>query len=270
MDIIYVAAASEVRKRFTSRKQPQRAMSMNTGQSAGEAGVAGNGNETNGNFEANTNPKLTSTRPSPIKRDLNRGLTCQSIDINVIQPTPNISPSASLKSFDGASTTAMVGDSGTPVSPLAGPQNNNSNNSTNNNPNIEAIILSHNATSPTPSSSSSITAKSPRRVSFSEDEAAYHEATELEQANSPNLILTAELEKQPNIATNSKSTSSGSLNRGSLATSLRQMTVPMAATTHMSYLQVCKQNFRSKVNKQLISGLTGSHLFVYFFRVEAV
>ena len=67
----------------------------------------------------NNNPKLTSTRPSPIKRDLNRGLTCQSIDINVIQPTPNISPSASLKSFDGASTTAMAdGVIHTPVSAL--------------------------------------------------------------------------------------------------------------------------------------------------------
>ena len=235
MDIIYVAAASEVRKRFTSRKQPQRAMSMNTGQSAGEAGVAGNGNETNGNFEANTNPKLTSTRPSPIKRDLNRGLTCQSIDINVIQPTPNISPSASLKSFDGASTTAMAGDSvHTPGISEAGPENNNSNP-------IEAIALTANATSPTPScTSSSITAKSPRRVSFSEDEALAElekqnnssACAELFEANNSSTI--AELEKQQN----SNSKSSGSLNRGSLATSLRQMTVPMAATTHMSYLQV--------------------------------
>ena len=88
---------------------------MNTGQS--EAGAAAP-NETNYEIGGPT-PKLTSTRPSPIKRDLNRGLTCQSIDINVIQPTPNISPSASLKSFDGASTTAMAdGVIHTPVSAL--------------------------------------------------------------------------------------------------------------------------------------------------------
>ena len=101
-----------------------------------------------------------------------------------------------------------------------------------NNP-IEAIAT--NATSPSPSSSS---AKSPRRVSFSEDEAAINSAAELDQVNATTNSSTTSAENNLEKNNSKSAGCSSSLNRGSLATSLRQMTVPMAATTHMSYLQV--------------------------------
>ena len=152
-----------------------------------------------------TNPKLTSTRPSP-PRDLIRGLTRQSIDINVIQPTPNISPTASLRSFDDGIVAT--------------------NNVTKCDNVSEHLIKSHTTSTnvevaETSTSTTELRSKSTRRVSFSEDEGASSTSV-LEEAASVTSV-----------------TSKGSSRRGSLATSLRQMTVPMAATTHMSYLQVC-------------------------------
>ena len=151
-----------------------------------------------------TNPKLTSTRPSP-PRDLIRGLTRQSIDINVIQPTPNISPTASLRSFDDGIVAT--------------------NNVTKCDNVSEHLIKSHTTSTnvevaETSTSTTELRSKSTRRVSFSEDEGASSTSV-LEEAASVTSV-----------------TSKGSSRRGSLATSLRQMTVPMAATTHMSYLQV--------------------------------
>ena len=153
-----------------------------------------------------TNPKLTSTRPSP-PRDLIRGLTRQSIDINVIQPTPNISPTASLRSFDDGIVAT--------------------NNVTKCDNVSEHLIKSHTTSTnvevaETSTSTTELRSKSTRRVSFSEDEGASSTSV-LEEAASVTSV-----------------TSKGSSRRGSLATSLRQMTVPMAANTTMSYLQVRK------------------------------
>ena len=216
----YFIAASDLRKRITSNRkmQPQRTMSMNT-----ESVI----------IEANSNPiigksaaaSVTSSssaaastkgavRPPP-PRDLNRGLTCQSIDINVIQPTPNISPSASLRSIDDglAGDKPASSEEATPKTPTGAAVASTTSGS------VEAAAASGNGSSP----SSAAAIKSKRRVSFSEDEAS--------TTSGINVL------EQEAAATASKG-STNSSRRGSLATSLRQMTVPMAANISMSYLQV--------------------------------
>ena len=216
-------AASDVRKRITSNRkmQPQRTMSMNTESVILEApGV----NPIIGKSAASATTMASSkgaVRPSP-PRDLNRGLTCQSIDINVIQPTPNISPSASLRSIDdglaGEKASPSV-EAATPKTPAAGPGTAASGS-------VEAMA-SGNGSSPSPSAA----VKSKRRVSFSEDEAS--------TTSGINVL------EQEAAATASKG-SSNSSRRGSLATSLRQMTVPMAANISMSYLQVRRKSSSSQ------------------------
>lgn len=111
------------------------------------------------------------------------------IDINVIQPTPNISPSASLRSIDEHPEEIEA-----EIPPVEKP--------------VAKVPESTVMTSP----------KGTRRVSFSEDEVTSVSSDPAGDAPPSKM----------------RRGSRG----GSLATSLRQMTVPMAANATMSYLQV--------------------------------
>jgi hypothetical protein len=123
-------------------------------------------------------------------------LTCQSIDINVIQPTPNISPSASLKSIEAESQQPTADKSA----------------------DVKTAEVKAADMSPTANGH----ARTTRRVSFSEDE-----------VTSVSSDPTGEATTAP-PSSNQRRGSRG----GSLATSLRQMTVPMSANATMTYLQV--------------------------------
>ena len=144
-----------------------------------------------------------------IKQPCKSLLITESIDINVIQPTPNISPSASLTAINDqsanaagavpardATATAVVASKSSDL-PEAD----------------EPITTNVPASSPVAKKQSSHV----RRVSFSEDEVT--------------SVCSDPAGESPH---RTRRTSRG----GSLATSTRQMTVPMAANATMSYLQV--------------------------------
>ena len=185
--------------------------------------------------------RILSTAPRMASNELN----CQSIDINVIQPTPNISPSASLKSFDEACEDAEQAEelkagqqAGTgqmaavPVSAGA-PFESNQNNT------VSKTACDH-----------PLRGKSGRRVSFSEEEVTSI-CSDPTGESAP--LLTHPLTSNATVTPMTPPTSAGSSKQpsqpnqpkerrgsraGSLATSMRQMTVPMAGNASMTYLQV--------------------------------
>jgi hypothetical protein len=127
-------------------------------------------------------------------------LALQAININVIQPTPNISPSASLKSFS-VDEAVVVNPPPPPKIPEAAAESNPEQP-------VEVVGIKNNNNNNN---------KVVRRVSFSEDETTSVTSHEANEMHSQRI---------------------GNGRGGSLATSLRQMTVPMAANATMSYLQV--------------------------------
>ena len=148
-----------------------------------------------------------------IKQPCKSLLITESIDINVIQPTPNISPSASLTAINDQSANAAAG------AVLAR--------------DATAVAACKSSVLPAaddPITTNNVPASSPvakkqsshvRRVSFSEDEVT--------------SVCSDPAGESPH---RTRRTSRG----GSLATSTRQMTVPMAANATMSYLQVLYPN----------------------------
>ena len=166
-------------------------------------------------------------------------LNCQSIDINVIQPTPNISPSASLRSFDENPTDGAVSSADQPAGASADEMSADA---------TAVSVKQQQATlppvvslattagisgsNPSPTNSMNSNGKNTRRVSFSEEE------------------VTSVCSDPAGEAAPASKQRRGSRG-GSLATSLRQMTVPMAANATMSYLQV-KQSFDSYMSEEMV------------------
>lgn len=184
-------SASEVRKRQIANKRNRlsqlqtRSFSINT--ETGPVVAAAKQQQ-----QPHVTSAVISSQPRKAKAPK---LVDLSIDINVIQPTPNISPSASLKSFE-----VPNGDLAVEISSEAAA--------------VKADIDLENKSGSSP--------RSMRRVSFSEDEVT--------------SICSGEAEVAATAA--AASSRRNSSQRGSLATSMRQMTVPMAASATMSYLQV--------------------------------
>ena len=188
---------------------------------------AGSSVEISSNSNVSTAVKGSAATPSAGE------LNCQSIDINVIQPTPNISPSASLRSFDGENATDIVdsADSAVEVQLTSAVATADSNTAVtvalvNKQPTatLPSPIASPGMVGSNPSPTSTNSGKNTRRVSFSEEE-----VTSICSDPAGEVTPTASKQRRGSRG-------------GSLATSLRQMTVPMAANATMSYLQV---NFSS-------------------------
>ena len=183
---------------------------------------AGSSVEISSNSNVSTAVKGSAATPSAGE------LNCQSIDINVIQPTPNISPSASLRSFDGENATDIVDSADEPqLTSSAVVSTADSNTAVtvalvNKQPTatLPSPIASPGMVGSNPSPTSTNSGKNTRRVSFSEEE-----VTSICSDPAGEVTPTASKQRRGSRG-------------GSLATSLRQMTVPMAANANMSYLQV--------------------------------
>ena len=221
--IFFIIPVSEVRRRNTN-VQNRKLMALQSGtfsvniESATSAGSS---------VEASS--AISENLAAAVKAGAE--LNCQSIDINVIQPTPNISPSASLRSFDAENPAEQLTEQ--PIAAITSgsqqfevktkqvmlpPE-----------PITSSAGLEGAGSNPSPSSSNS--GKNTRRVSFSEEE------------------VTSVCSDPAGEAAPASKQRRGSRG-GSLATSLRQMTVPMAANATMSYLQV-KQSFDSYMSEEI-------------------
>ena len=222
-------SVSEVRRR-SSNVQNRKLKALKSGSfsvNIESATSAGSSVEISSNSNVSTAVKGSAATPSAGE------LNCQSIDINVIQPTPNISPSASLRSFDGENATDIVdsADSAVEVQLTSAVATADSNTAVtvalvNKQPTatLPSPIASPGMVGSNPSPTSTNSGKNTRRVSFSEEE-----VTSICSDPAGEVTPTASKQRRGSRG-------------GSLATSLRQMTVPMAANATMSYLQV---NFSS-------------------------
>ena len=219
-------SVSEVRRR-SSNVQNRKLKALKSGSfsvNIESATSAGSSVEISSNSNVSTAVKGSAATPSAGE------LNCQSIDINVIQPTPNISPSASLRSFDGENATDIVDSAGaepqltSAVSAVATADSNTAVTVAlvNKQPTatLPSPIASPGMVGSNPSPTSTNSGKNTRRVSFSEEE-----VTSICSDPAGEVTPTASKQRRGSRG-------------GSLATSLRQMTVPMAANATMSYLQV--------------------------------
>ena len=216
--IVFLFSVSEVRRRNTAA-QNRKLMALQSGTFSVNVESAGS---------SVTDGATVSQISTAVKAGGAAELNCQSIDINVIQPTPNISPSASLRSFDENPTDGAVSSADQPAGASADEMSADA---------TAVSVKQQQATlppvvslattagisgsNPSPTNSMNSNGKNTRRVSFSEEE------------------VTSVCSDPAGEAAPASKQRRGSRG-GSLATSLRQMTVPMAANATMSYLQVKK------------------------------